>query len=188
MRWTKRARSSVNTVWQKPNFMRLATRRIAAYCADYFVMTAWIGGLVLLANTDLFRLSVDDGYAASAPWMMQAQAFALLTLPVWLYLTLFEAFGRRATPGKQLAGLRVEGSLGRIAFRNGLKLLPWEIAHTGIWHGIFYARSSSDTALAYACFAGSIGLTALYLARLFMGQGRTPYDRLSGTQVFWNSV
>lgn len=158
-------------------------RRVVAYLIDYVVILIWMGLITLVALQGWFALEPVDQLSYSGRWTSQLTAFLMLTLPVWLYFTLCEAFGRKATLGKRVLKLRVDGSPRRIAARNTLKFLPWELAHTAIWHGMPIPLNSEPTGLGTGLFLLSTGLAALYLVTLFVGDGRTLYDRLSGTRV-----
>lgn len=140
---------------------------------------------VLFGGATLGWLTLDapEIFTAKARWIAQGQAFLMLTLPVYLCFTLSEMFGRKATLGKRVAKLTVDGRPAQIILRNILKFAPWEIAHTGIWHGMDMPFGSAPTALGWTLFAVSMGLSGLYLISLFSGDGRPPYDRLAGTRV-----
>jgi len=163
---------------------RLAVRRIAAWSVDWLVIVGYAAALVplgLLLNDRSVQLS-------SLAWNLIS--FGLLIVPVTVWLAAWEAGPRAATPGKRLARLRVLANdgrppgFGRSLARNGLKVaLPWELGHTAAF---VLATSSADGAVMTA--ASICGITACvivlgYLASLFVGSGRTPYDRVTGTSV-----
>lgn len=162
-------------------------RRIGAYCVDYLVILIWMAGLALAAQAGWIGLSPDEGLSPSARWSAQGQAFLMLTLPVFLYFTLFEAFGSRATLGKRITKLRVTGSPSRVVLRNFLKFLPWEIAHMAIWHGMAAPLASEPSALGWMLFTLSLSLSGLYFISLFLGQKSPPYDRIAGTAMIKTS-
>lgn len=167
--------------------MKLGLRRLAAYAIDFGVIAIWMILLILAVNSGWIEIKVEDTLDSAARWAVQGQAFLMLTLPVYLYFTLSEALGRNATIGKRALGLGVDGSPIQIAVRNLLKFLPWELAHTGIWHGMAVPFVTDPNALGTSFITISLGLSAVYLVTLFIGHGRTPYDRLSGTSVKLNS-
>jgi uncharacterized RDD family membrane protein YckC len=166
---------------------RLGLRRVTAYVIDYGVIAVWIIVLVLAANAGWIGIKVEGALDGAARWAAQGQAFLMLTLPVYFYFTLSESFGRKATLGKRALGLRVDGSPGHIAGRNLVKFLPWELAHMGIWHGMAVPFVTEPSWFGTSLFALSLGLVVIYLMSLFISDGRTPYDRLSGTSVVINS-
>lgn len=165
-----------------------ALRRIAAYLIDYGVILVWLALLFLVAVSGLFVIDTPDVWTSSRRWISQGQAFLLLTLPVLLYFILFEAFGRKATLGKRMMGLQVIGSLRQIILRNVIKFLPWELAHMAIWHGMPVPAASEPTMAGLIGMVISLGLAGLYILTLFIRSGRTPYDRISGTQVIRKTV
>ena len=79
--------------------------------------------------------------------------------------------------------LRVKGRPAQIILRNMLKFAPWEVTHTGIWHGMNVPFGSAPTPLGWTLFAVSMGLSFLYFISLFVRNGHPPYDGLAGTQV-----
>jgi uncharacterized RDD family membrane protein YckC len=109
----------------------------------------------------------------------------VLTLPIALFFALPEGLGRRAGPGKRRLGLRLVGpdgaplGLRRSLLRSLIKFLPWELAHTAVWR----LPQRPDDPLLMALALIGMALTGVYIATLFLGDGRTPYDRLSGSRV-----
>lgn len=170
----------------------IGVRRIGAYLVDYIVILLWMSLLLIAASAGWIGVSADVPGSSFGRWILQGQAFLWLTLPVYLYFTLFEALGRQATIGKRLLRLRVAGSVFQIALRNTLKFLPWELAHTGIWHGMIVPFQASPTPLGWSLFTLSMGLSLLYLMTLFIGHnqavGRALYDHIAGTSVQVKSV
>lgn len=106
-------------------------RRAGAYVIDYVVIAVYalaLAGVTLAVAQPYPDLSKAAGYGL---------ALATLTGPVVIVFTALESmFG--ASPGKALTGLRVTRGGAKPPFskalaRNGLKFLPWELAHIGIW-------------------------------------------------------
>lgn len=116
--------------------------------------------------------------------------FLALVLPVTLWLAWREAAPRSATPGKRGRGLRVVAAttgapvgFGRTLLRNLLKVtIPWQLGHTVA----FGFATLGDAQVGFGLVVVSVacyGLMIAYVLALFIGDGRTPYDRLSGTVV-----
>lgn len=114
--------------------------------------------------------------------------FLTLTLPVSLYFALTEASAWQASWGKRRMGLWVVDlngdrlSLARALARTLLKFIPWELAHTAVWH----LTLSGAAPPAWA--SGLLGVVWLLMAWYAFGLWRGPdhrpvYDRLAGTQV-----
>lgn len=153
--------------------------------ADLLVVWVYIGLLALVMLT-IGRPLTDE---IRAPWQAHLLGFGALTLPVILYFALSEHL-TRATLGKRWLGLRVSGALGqrpslwRTLLRNAIKFVPWELAHTAIYYVAGWPAAPEPLkAWQAATFYLSLGLAALYVVSLFVGGGRTVYDRLSGTTV-----
>ncbi|GLQ19883.1 RDD family protein [Algimonas porphyrae] len=161
----------------------MGLRRIAAYLVDYIVILLWLGLIFSAAMLGLIGINDPDVWTGADRWIAQAQAFLMVTLPVYLYFTISESRGRKATPGKRLLGLTVDGTPLQIMQRNLVKFLPWEVAHTAIWHGMPLPAASEPTPLGLTLMCLSMAAAGLYIISLFIGSGRTPYDRISGTQV-----
>ncbi len=165
-----------------------ASKRIAAFAADYVVLAAYIA--VLTASSFLFGIGqfLSAG-TLTGKMTSHAMAFLSLTLPVVLYFTITESGGRAASLGKRLMGLRVLGPDGkppafpRALLRNAIKFAPWELAHAAIWHtpGQPFIDPMAPANLAVCII--SILLVTAWVASLAMSDGRTPYDRLSQTRV-----
>ncbi len=106
-------------------------RRAGAYAIDYAVIAVYA---LALAGVTLAVTGPDPDLSNAAGYGL---ALATLTAPVVLVFSILESmFG--ASPGKALTGLRVmrgkaKPQFSRALARNGLKFLPWEIAHIGIW-------------------------------------------------------
>lgn len=111
-----------------------------------------------------------------------------------LYFALTESSGWRASIGKRWLGLFVEDtrgrriSLSRALLRNGLKLLPWEVAHASIWRipGIFSSNRLSgnlplgvEVALVMVYVIGA----AYAISVVLTPRGQAIYDLIAGTVV-----
>src|SRR5690606_18114188 len=115
----------------------------------------------------------------------QAIGIATLTLPVVLYFTVLEWSRWKGTVGKHVLGLRVVSedgqrlTFGRSLWRSIVKFVPWEIAHTALWHmpGGFVAPA--PTPVTWLLLATSQLGASAYVAMLFVGTRRPLYDRLA---------
>lgn len=161
----------------------LALRRMTAFILDYGVILTWAGAL--------FSIAFYTGRADPLPTepdttirlIGQVRGFLTMTLPTWAYFTVMECFGWKATLGKRLMGVRVEGQIGAIMQRNIFKFLPWEIAHTGLWFGMAQPLSSPPNMVGIILLTGSMAMVTMYFFGLFTPSGLTLYDRLSGTRI-----
>ena len=165
-------------------------RRVAAAAVDYGLVGVYIGLLTLAGvSARAAGLVPDQLTTQPARWAAQLAAIGLLTMPVTLWLAWWEAAPRGATPGKRLLSLHVttaDGdsvSLGRSLLRSVLKVaLPWELAHTAVWRLLVWPGDPQDRASLVLLLLAN-GIAVVYLVALFVGSGRTPYDRIAGTVV-----
>jgi uncharacterized RDD family membrane protein YckC len=165
-------------------------RRVVASGVDYGSIVLCLGVLSLLGVFS-FAIGAVTTTVTTPTGRVLAQLviFAVLTVPVTVWLARWEASPGGATPGKRLLGLRVLTLSGdrltwpRSLLRTALKFtLPWELAHTAWWNVLL--RSGNQGAvldrllLSLVCAA-----IAVYLVSLFVGSRQAPYDRVSGTFV-----
>ena len=162
-----------------------AVRRVLAFGIDYLVLAAYAGALTAIAFASGAADAEPPGDIAGK---VRGHATALLTftVPVVLYFAVAEAvFG--ATLGKRLLGLRVAGVGGprfrSTLVRNVVKFAPWELAHVGVWYGPGRPFLDPPGLLSHALFLLSLAAAAVWAAGVFLGSGRTVYDRAGGTQV-----
>ena len=167
----------------------LALRRLAAFAIDWCVFALWAGAVSAVAW-------LGQGGAPAwpaSPWLGQALGFSLTTLPFGLYLALMEASARRATLGKRVLGLRVltaggcRASLRRCAARAAVKLLPWELGHVVPYQLMALGPEAEFPVWLLAVNAAAFAGALWYTASLWSASGRTPYDRVAGTAVAWDS-
>jgi uncharacterized RDD family membrane protein YckC len=163
---------------------------VAAAAVDYGLVGVYIGLLVLAGvSARAAGLLPDQLTTQPARWAAQLAAIGLLTVPVTLWLAWWEAAPRGATPGKRVLGLQVVAAngdsvaLGRSLLRSVLKVaLPWELAHTAVWRLLVWPGDPQDRASLVLLLLAN-GIAVVYLVALFVGSGRTPYDRIAGTVV-----
>jgi uncharacterized RDD family membrane protein YckC len=162
----------------------LAWRRVAAWAVDWLIISAYAVALVPLGLLLVGR-SVR---LPSLGW--NAASFIVLIVPATVWLAAWEGARSGATPGKRLLGLRVrlsrEGDVGRrrAAVRNTLKVaLPWELGHTAAFLLADPKGSGSTALVGMASAVLACALAAGYVASVFIGTGRTPYDLAAATRV-----
>ena len=166
-------------------------RRIGAFGLDYIPIAAYLAALTgVVALLRLTPLATRLGRVYADPYAGQLAGTLAFDLPVMAYFTLFEASGWEATPGKRRLGLRVvtttgdRVSLPQAAARTLLKFLPWEIAHTSIWHTPGWPQHAQPTAANYVGYALVYVLGTVYIITLLRSDKRqTLYDRLAHTRV-----
>lgn len=167
--------------------------RVLASLVDYLVILGWM--LALAATVALLRLSTGKfcNWLVLGPAGAQLLGFAVLVLPVGIYLFLTESSATQATLGKRRLQLQVvDGRTGerastpRILLRTAVKLLPWEIAHFSVWNFAAIASTGSTTFPVWLYTAAVVAnvLPAVYLLMLgVQREGRGPHDLAAGTKV-----
>ena len=69
-----------------------------------------------------------------------------------------------------------------------MKFLPWEIAHAAIWYVPGQPFMGPMPPINLLISVATLIAALFYAAQLFVGQGRTLYDLVSGTQVVRNNA
>jgi uncharacterized RDD family membrane protein YckC len=161
-----------------------AWRRIGAWCIDWLIICVYAAalfplGLLLVASSIQLPL---------AGW--NALSFVLLVVPTTAWMAAWETGSRAASPGKRLLRLRVAAdslpTLGRrrALVRNGLKIaLPWELGHTAAFNLAGPQATHTAQLIGMASGVAACVVAFVYVGSLFIGSGRSPYDRASGTRV-----
>ena len=108
--------------------------------------------------------------------------------PTWIYLTVFESGSGRASWGKRVVGLRVvaqqhNGKVGtaRVAGRNAVKLMPWQLAHLAVARLILGVDAPVFIAVTYT-LSLAVPAVSIVMARRDP-QRRALHDRVAGTRV-----
>lgn len=156
-------------------------RRFTAFLIDYMIIVGY--GVVLgLLSPLLSPLFTDNAFTA------HLSSFFILTLPVYLYFSIFEASPFQATLGKRAAKLRVAGSvntgvsLSRSLVRSMIKFLPWEMAHFAVWR-FFLPTDLPELVIIMIAYAAN-GAALIYLIVPFLNHDRRfIHDWASGTRV-----
>lgn len=157
-------------------------RRLLAGLIDLGFAVGWVI-LVAAVGVPLYLTGHTSGLG---PLALNLVGLALVVLPVTIALTVMECGRYEATPGKLKLGLRVRlhqtgarVSWQRSLLRNLLKLgVPWSLGHLA---AIALASGAGIDAQIGALLSMAVPLA--YLVSLFIGDGRTLYDRLAGTVV-----
>jgi uncharacterized RDD family membrane protein YckC len=154
-------------------------------------MAAWIGLITAIGFGARAIPGIETGPIMSQSDKVRGHAIAFLslTLPVVLYFAIAESSRWQATFGKRALGLRVQTvtgarvGLGRSLARSAIKFLPWEIAHTAIWHVPGKPFVSMPAPINFLGYAVALAGAGIFAAAVFRGRGRTPYDLFAGTMV-----
>jgi hypothetical protein len=162
-------------------------KRLAAWLVDWLLVLAW-AGVVASVGVPLYLTGVTAGLGTFA---VNIIAVLVLVAPVTVALAALEAGRHQATIGKRSQHLMVTDAAGggRLPFRralgrNALKIaLPWGIGHAAVFGIVADGAADPVSAWIWAVTAVAYIVPLVYLVALFVGAGRTPYDRLSGTSV-----
>jgi uncharacterized RDD family membrane protein YckC len=171
--------------------MPVGLRRLTAFGIDYLLILVWIALITAVGFLARSRFGVISGEHATTGDKLvgHAVSFVALTLPVVLYFAVAESASRHATLGKRVLGIRVERADGepvsrrRCLVRSVVKFLPWELAHTVIWHSPGLPFVSAPEPWGVVGYAVALLGAGTYLATVVLGDGRTPYDHVAGTAV-----
>jgi hypothetical protein len=167
--------------------VREPLNRIVAWVVDWGCMVVWVA-VTAAVGVPLFIAGVTGALDTA---ILNLVAAAVVVFPLTFWLARLESGARQATPGKRLRRLVVvktaDGSrstLGRALLRNTLKIaVPWLIGHAAVYAIVKTGDPGAVPTGVWLLTGVSYVLPIVYLASLFIGTGRTPYDRLSGTAV-----
>ncbi len=168
-------------------------KRLQAFGFDYLIIS---GYAVILAIITFSLTTMSKSLGLRVLWLndpirTDLLAFVLLVFPVILYFSLREGSPQGATWGKRRAGLRVINSDGgqltrsQAIARSVLKFLPWQIAHTCIFHIEGWPSTPTDpSSLVITDFLVVWLMVAAYVGMwLVTRDHRTPYDWATGACV-----
>jgi uncharacterized RDD family membrane protein YckC len=185
----------METIHKIPDEVQYAgfVQRLKAFLFDFLIIFAYIVVLlgVGLGITTIVGPLEEISPLFASPLFLDAMSFVVLILPVILYFSLQESSPRQATWGKRKAGIRVVNANGdklsrKHAFvRSLVKFLPWQIAHTSIYHieGLPFAPVEPSP-MVLGGFVLVYVLVGIYIASaLISKKHRTPYDWAAGSYV-----
>lgn len=166
--------------------------RLLAFALDYLLIAVYaavLAAVTFAAAASLLRSALAALLAT--PASRDAVAFVTMVLPVILYFALQEGSPQQGTWGKRKLGLRVTAlgggqlPLGRAFVRAIAKFLPWQIAHTCLFHIPGWPLAPAAPPPWVIVGFGLVWLLVIsYLALLAFGKSRrTPYDRVAGSEV-----
>ncbi len=169
----------------------LALRRLLAFLVDYGVMVLFVVVISAVGFAIRSQLGVTSSGSMTFQQRLLAQAlvFATVMLPILLYFAVSESSRWQATIGKRVLRLQVTDDHGgrprllRTLLRTAVKFSPWELAHTGVWHVPGTPFVSEPAAFSYGIWITALLLALWWFASIWLGDGRTPYDRVAGTVV-----
>jgi len=152
---------------------------MAAWVADCLCILGWVA-ISLAVGVPLYLAGV---IRPSGVLVLNIVGALVVVVPAVVGLAVLE-HARGATVGKRLFRLGVEAngrrpSLARALSRNALKVgAPWLIGHAGVF-AVVVDPTPTTSALLVVAYV----LPIAYVISLFVGAGRTPYDRIAGVVV-----
>lgn len=154
--------------------------RVLAFLLDWLLLAVWAGVVFGVAYL------VTGGEFGGAPgfWRGEALSLGFMTLPFALYFAVLESRPGRASVGKRVVGLCVEGTrgerlgLGRALVRALIKFVPWELGHVQVNLALAGVEGAPLFVAAGLCWLGIFA----YAYCLATG-GPMPYDRVVGARV-----
>jgi uncharacterized RDD family membrane protein YckC len=165
--------------------------RMLAFGCDYLLICGYI--LVLVIISTLLRRPLGALLAPvfSSPIRRDLGAFAVLILPVLLYSAAGESSPSAATWGKRKRGLQVLDTQGnrlsrqRAFARAALKFLPWQVAHTSLFHIPGWPMAVESVPIGSTIGFGLVwALVGIYAGSILLHrQHRAVYDQLLGACV-----
>ena len=164
----------------------LIKKRILAALIDNIVILTYA---CLLALITFFLLNIRKSDPLTNPYILQLIGFTTLTLPVLLYSWIAEKNSWKGTLGKKILNLKVEPILlsknANIFFRNVLKFLPWEIAHTGVHHAYHHDPTETGTPIwIWSLLILPQVVVIFYIITIFMSRGsQSIYDKFANTKI-----
>ena len=162
--------------------------RALAFALDYLIISAYLVMTVAAGAAIQSALPAVRQALFSNPILGEISGFFIITLPVTLYFTFFEASTMQGTWGKQRLKLKVVGpNQGRISklrslARSLLKFVPWELAHAMIWQ-ISFAENPDAPIFTVGLVLVWVLVGANIASLLLSPTRQTIYDRLAGTRV-----
>ena len=154
---------------------------------DWFCILVWVA-ITAAVGVPLYLSGVTHSMGAVT---LNLVAALVTVVPVTVGLTLLESSAREASVGKRTRHLRVVDAFtgSRVSFRrsilrNTLKIgVPWTIGHAAVFSIVQASGSGPVPVSVWLLTVVAYVLPIMYVVSLFVGQGRTPYDLVSGTVV-----
>lgn len=167
--------------------MKHSWNRLLAWLIDWLCILAWVA-IVAAIGIPLYL----SGVTADLPLVqLNLIASATLVVPVTFALASLEASTMEGSLGKRARHLRVVSARtgSRMSFpqslaRTALKVaLPWTIGHAAVYGLVTTSPSEPVPIWLWVTTGIAYLIPIVYVVSLFVGTGRTPYDRLCGTVV-----
>jgi uncharacterized RDD family membrane protein YckC len=161
--------------------------RLLAWIVDWLGVLAWVA-IVAAVGIPLYLVGI---IGTMPPLWLNLVATVTLVVPVTVVLAGLESSAKEASFGKRARRLNVVSARtgSRMSFRqaiarNALKIaLPWTIGHAAVYGIVASSGTGAVPISIWVVTAIAYVLPVAYVVSLFLGTGRTPYDRLCGSVV-----
>ncbi|UUT35303.1 RDD family protein [Microbacterium elymi] len=161
--------------------------RFLALLIDWVCILAWVAVTAAVG----IPLYLTGAIGPVSPFALNVIAGAVMVVPVTIALAALESTAGHASLGKRVMGLVVVRAGGdapvrfpRALGRTALKIaLPWTLGHAAVIGLSASSASDSVPAPIAVLTAAAYVLPIAYIVSLFLGSGRTPYDRICATKV-----
>ena len=156
--------------------------RLLAWVVDWLAILVWVA-VVAAVGIPLYLM----GIIGTMPLLgLNLVAAVVLVVPVTLVLARLESGAKEGSLGKRTRRLKVVSARtgARVSFqqaiaRNTLKIaLPWTIGHAAVYEIVTSSGIGVVPISVWALTVTAYILPIVYVVSLFIGTGRTPYDRL----------
>lgn len=180
-----------NEAVSNPRTAGIGGRRLLAWLIDWMCILGWVA-ITAAIGVPLYLAGMiaPTGYGA-----LNVVAALVVVVPVVVGAAWFESRSVAATPGKRALHLRVRTSGGRPPFRvaplrNTLKIgVPWLIGHAAVFAIVSSSGTTDPVPVSVWLLTGAAYLIPMiWIGSLFIAGGRTPYDRVIGTDVVRDGV
>jgi uncharacterized RDD family membrane protein YckC len=161
--------------------------RLLAWVIDWACVLGWVA-ITAAVGVPLLLSGVTRSLTVGA---LNVIATVVMVVPITFGLAALESSAWESSIGKRVRGLTVVDARtgGRVSFlralaRNALKIaLPWTIGHAAVFGIVDASASGSVPPSIWLLTAVAYLLPIAYVLSLFVGSGRTLYDRIAGTVV-----
>lgn len=160
--------------------------RIYAFLLDYLMIAMY--GIFIVGTVSLLFKSLLTPLFSDSPVIAQLTGFLMITLPISLYFILCERSKWQGTWGKKKIRIRIVDNngqrikLGRSVIRTTIKLLPWEVAHFGIWR-LMLPTNISETTIFVILYAVNFTIIVYLIIPLTNKRKKNVYDWIARTEV-----
>ena len=166
--------------------MTIAARRIVAWLIDWCCILVWVAVTAAVG----VPLYLAGGITTTNVVMLNIVGAIVFGVPVVVATARCESRQRGATPGKRAMGLIIRAAGIRLPYRvallrNVLKLgVPWLIGHAAVYALASGSNTGDEVPAGVWALTGLAYLIpVVWIVSLFVGERRTPYDRICGTDV-----